>query len=193
MLAADIAGQGSEQELMRQVRQNPEVGLAAALEAYGGLVKAVCSRALGEASPQDVEECVAEVFWRLYQNGSAWQPERSLKSWLCGIARHVALDKRRAMIRRPAVAKPAEELGLIADPVDFVEQLEAADRQRLVQECVGELGEPDRQIFIRRYFWGEKTAAIAAGLRLDAKAVENRLYRGRQRLRQALLERGISL
>lgn len=191
MLAADIAEQ--ERELARQVRQNPEVGLAAALEAYGGLVKATCRRALGEASPQDVEECVAEVFWRFYQSAATWQPERSLKSWLCGIARHVALDKRRAMIRRPAVAKPAEELAGIADPVDLVERLEAADRRRLVRECVGELAEPDRQIFIRRYFWGEKTAVIAAGLRLDVKAVENRLYRGRQRLRQALLERGISL
>lgn len=179
-----------EEQLMRLVRQDPEQGLAAAIAAYGGLVKAVCRRVLG-SSPEDVEECVAEVFWRLYQGAEAWQPGRSLKSWLCGIARHVALDKRRSLARRPE--QPDCELGLIADPGDLVEQLEAADRERLVRECVSGLGEPDRQIFIRRYFWGEKTAVIAAGLQLDTKAVENRLYRGRQRLRAALLERGISL
>lgn len=182
----------ADEELMAEIRQNPEQGLAAALEVYGGLVKAVCRRALGGASPQDVEECVAESFWRLYKSAASWQSGRSLKSWLCGIARHIALDRRRSLCRLVPVSEGAE-LEQLADPADLVEQLGTLEQRRLVQECVCALAEPDRQIFIRRYFWGEKVGAIAAALQLPPKTVENRLYRGRQRLRTALLERGISV
>ena len=168
-----------EQGLLMAIRQQPEQGLAAAIEQYGGLV-------------QDVEECTSEVFWRFYQNADNFQTERSLKSYLCGIARHVAIDRLRQLGRTDWQQLPQEAnaRGVWADPAD---ELAAADCQRLVQQCVDALPQPDRDIFILRYYFGERVSAIAGRLGLETKAVENRLYQGRLRLKKALVERGIEL
>lgn len=191
-------GGQDERELAELLRQRPEQGLAAALDEYGALVKSICRRALGgAAAAEDVEECVAEAFWRLYQRRGAIRSEYGLKSWLCGIARHVALDKRRELARRTAGgdmpagvdAVDLPDMSDLSDPAEFAAR---AELRRTVQECVDGLGQPDRKIFIMRYYFGDKVADIAHTLGLDAKAVENRLYRGRLRLKTALLERGIS-
>ena len=172
----------------------PELDLAAAIEQYGGLVQAVIRRTLGagNANAQDVEECISEVFWRLHQNAGNFQPERSLKSYLCGIARHVAIDKLRQLGRTDWQQLPQDEnaLGVWVDPAD---EVAAAERQRLVQQCVDALAQPDRDIFILRYYFGERVNVIASRLGLSAKSVENRLYQGRLRLKKALIERGVEL
>ena len=115
-----------------------------------------------------------------------------MKSYLCGIARHVAIDRLRQLGRTDWLQLPQDEnaLGVWADPAD---ELAAADRQQLVQQCVDALPQPDRDIFILRYYFGERVNAIASRLGLEAKAVENRLYQGRLRLKKALVERGIEL
>lgn len=189
-----------EQALLLLIRQQPEQGLAEAIKQYGGLVQAVVRRVLGNACQQDVEECVSEVFWRLYQSvGKANQFEagRSLKSYLCGIARHVALDRCRRLSRTAWQEMPPENAGRAgladlagADPAD---QLAASDQKRLVQQCVDAMPQPDRDIFILRYYFGEQVKNIAARLGLESKAVENRLYQGRRRLKKTLLERGVEL
>jgi RNA polymerase sigma-70 factor (ECF subfamily) len=53
------------------------------------------------------------------------------------------------------------------------------------------LEEPDSEIFIRRYIFGEKTSAVASGLGMDAKAVENRLFRGKNKLKSILRKGGV--
>ena len=52
---------------------------------------------------------------------------------------------------------------------------------------------PDREIFLRRYYLYEKVNDIATRLNLSAKVVEHKLARGRQRLREKLMKRGVSL
>lgn len=179
-----------ERSLICLVRQQPEQGLAQAIKQYGGLVQAVIRRKLGAANTQDVEECTSEVFWRFYQNIEKFKPDGSVKSYLCGIARHVALDKLRQLGRVDWQQLPSDEdaLGVWVDPAD---EVAAAERQRLVQQCVDALPQPDRDVFILRYYFGERVNTIASRLGLSAKAVENRLYQGRQRLKKALVERGI--
>ena len=58
---------------------------------------------------------------------------------------------------------------------------------------VNEMEEPDRMIFIRRYYYVERIRCIAEAVGLSEKAVERRLARGRARLRDALLKEGVIL
>ena len=50
------------------------------------------------------------------------------------------------------------------------------------------LGEPDRALFVRYYYEGEKLKTIAAELGLSQTAAKQRLFRGRKALRAALQE-----
>ena len=53
-------------------------------------------------------------------------------------------------------------------------------------EAVSTLEEPDRQILIRRYEYGQKPREIALALGLSVKQVNNRLYRAKRKLRDLL-------
>lgn len=177
----------TEQELCALIRQEPGQGLAVAIERYGGLVKAVLYRMLG-SRPQDIEDCMGTVFCRLWQNAGMLESEKGgIKPWLCRVARNAAID----LLRRegePLLSLEEQQLG---QQDDLTEEAERRFNAGLVQRTVDAMEEPDRTIFIRRYFYLERVRHIAAALGLSEKAVERRLARGRERLRGELLEKGV--
>ena len=83
-------------DLKQLIIDNPEQGLSAALELYAPLVKSIVCRLLGTENRQDTEECIADIFFKLYRGIAAFDPTAgTIKGYLCGIARHTALDYRR--------------------------------------------------------------------------------------------------
>lgn len=79
----------------------------------------------------------------------------------------------------------AEEIEL-ADPLGVPEALLAGERRAALNAAVDALAEPDREILLRRYYFGQKPREIAAALGLDKKQVDNRLYQTKRRLRASV-------
>lgn len=52
--------------------------------------------------------------------------------------------------------------------------------------AINALGEPEREILIRRYYYEQKPKEIALALNMSAKQVDNRLYQTKLKLREAL-------
>lgn len=77
--------------------------------------------------------------------------------------------------------KGPEELSL------WGEEPEEWERLRL---CLEELEERDREMVIRRYYYEQKPAEIAAAFGLSKKQVENRLYCVKRKLRKRMEKRG---
>ena len=63
---------------------------------------------------------------------------------------------------------------------------------KLVLAALNTLPEPDREIFIRRYFYMEKIIDIAEVLHLNVQTVGTKLFRGKKKLERALKERGVA-
>ena len=61
------------------------------------------------------------------------------------------------------------------------------ETRRVLIAAVNALGEPDREILVRRYYYEQKPKEIALALNLSVKQVNNRLYHTKQKLREALL------
>ena len=78
-----------------------------------------------------------------------------------------------------------EEIEL-ADPLGVPEALLAGERRAALNAAVDALAEPDREILLRRYYFGQKPREIAAALGLDKKQVDNRLYQTKRRLRASV-------
>ena len=55
-----------------------------------------------------------------------------------------------------------------------------------IRGAVDGMGEPDREIFLRHYYYCQSVADIAAALDMNANTVKTRLRRGRERLRAEL-------
>ena len=63
--------------------------------------------------------------------------------------------------------------------------------EAILHTCLENMKEPDKSVFLYRYFYGFKIDDIANILNLPAKKVENILYHGKKKLRNYLQERGI--
>ena len=135
-------------------------------------------------SVQDVEECVADAFIYLWEHPGKFDPRRgSLKSLLCIIVRSRAIDRYREIARRDTLSL---EETVLADSFGMQEALMREETRRELLAAVNALGEPGREILVRRYYYNQKPREIALALGLTVKQVDNSLYRSKRQLRDAL-------
>ncbi|MGN0679643.1 MAG: sigma-70 family RNA polymerase sigma factor [Oscillospiraceae bacterium] len=165
---------------------NPEKGLKALMKQYGGLVYAVVKRCLPEFCEADVEECAAGVFSEFYLELEKYDPSKgSIKAWLCVIARHNALD----FARKNLQSLPLEEEIAVSETT-LESNLEEYELRKAVLEAVKSLGEPDREILLRKFYLGESSKQIAAHLKMSVSNVDVRTSRAVDKLRKNLKDWG---
>ena len=162
----------------------------AALVSYRPAVRALIAHVLGAGlSHADVEDCTSEALRRALEGYARLQPGAALRPWLLGIARHVALDARRARgraRRRDASADDLEPLDRIeAQQPDPHEQAVLAERTLRVQQAFGLLPTAQRQA-LSLHADGLGYRAIASELNVPIGTVCTWIARGRQTLARAL-------
>lgn len=179
-----------EQELIELLKEDPETGISEALLCYGGAVETICRNFLYDCQEMDIEEAVADTFLKLWKAKERIGRQKGLKSYLYEIARNTARDKRRALNKASIYTLEEVELNLKA-PLDVEAEFIRKSNERILHECLNDTEEPDRSIFVLRYFYGVAIKDIAGKLEMAPKRVENILYRGKERLEKVLNERGI--
>jgi len=179
-----------ENRIWKLLKTDPERGLNLAMDHFGPAVKWIAKTVLGADAQQDVEECIAETFVRLWRSADDFDGTAgtTLYSYTCGIARHVAID----MVRRRPKETPVEEAIESDFEPDFAEELAAQENRQEVLQVVDRMELPDREIFLYRYWLELPIKQIAERLGLTEKQVENRLFRGKKTIRERLKERGIT-
>lgn len=180
-----------DRELLELLRHSPEAGMSALMEQYAGLVYAVVRGRLPADlfCPADVESCAVDAFSEFYLDLDRYSPEKgSIRAWLCVIARHNALDLvRRRCRERDALPLDGEQE--IADAGALPESgLEDRELRAALLETVNELGEPDREIILRKFYLGQSSREIAAGLDMTVSGVDTRTHRAIGKLRKKLSE-----
>jgi RNA polymerase sigma-70 factor (ECF subfamily) len=142
----------------------------------------------------EAEELAQETFVRVFRNARSFKPDRSFAVWLYTIATNLVRDRVRRQTRRPQVSFEAQ---VSADGATLRDVLpgqgpspadHAASRERVqaVRDAIANLPEELRLPLILSEFDDLSHAEIAAITGGTPKAVEMRLYRARQSLRQSL-------
>lgn len=181
-----------EKLLIDKIKQNPKDGLMDAFELFGPLVKGIVVKTLGRSKARDIEECISDTFIKLWQSIDLYDEQRgSLRAFITIIARNTAIDRYRRSHSRIAM-HPIDDMNPVAaqDTEDTAIQ---KINHEIVREAVNDLPEPDREIFYRRYFLAKKVNDIAYNMKLNSKRVEKRLYKGKQKLRKLLINKGINI
>lgn len=172
------------------LREHPEEGCRLLLKQYTGLVLAICRRKLGGCcTAEDLEELTADILFAFYQKRDQISPEKGIRALLTVMASRRCIDRYRSLTAKPSGSElPLDDAAdTIPDeaPAPDVQAVQNDDRRRVMQ-AVHALGEPDSEIIIRKYFYGETAAEIGARLSMRTGTVEMRLTRARQKLRTML-------
>ena len=172
-----------EDEIVRLLRSRDEAGAAALLKHYGPLMRYIIAPILPD--PQDREECLSEVSMRVWSRVAQFDPARgSWTAWLTAITRNTARNYHRSAQHRPGTQAIPE--GTPAPEASPEETLIQAERRAALHDALARLGQNDRALFYRKYYYLQSTAQIAAELGMTARAVEGRLYRLKKQLRRML-------
>ena len=86
----------------------------------------------------------------------------------------------------PALPLDEEIVGQMASEEQIEEDLEAAHLQKTLLRHIRDLGEPDAQILLLRYFYGCNSAEIARTLRMHPVTVRVRMSRALRKLKERL-------
>jgi len=173
--------------ILRGLRSKDPASLEKLMDKYIPYVSAIVWNFLrASMTKEDAEEVVSDVFLAAWNQAKDIRPN-ALKPWLGAVARNKARQK----LRSAGFDLPLEEDVLDIPAGDTPEErMTRAEEARLVREAVDYLGQPDREIFLRHYWYAQSLGEIGAQLHLNESTIKTKLRRGRQRLKEILQKWG---
>lgn len=180
-----------EKQVIKLLKQSPEEGLKMAIEIYGSAVKTICTNILDNLEKEDIEEAISDTFFKLWKNIDNFKTNKntSLKSYVYAIARNVCFDKlRRLNLNLSLFDIDENNLGV---SINMYDEYAKIQNEKIIKETLNKFKEPDKSIFILRFFYFEKIKNIALKLNLNEKKIENILHRSKNKLKDELIKGGI--
>ncbi len=175
---------------MGQLQAGDDAALAPLMQRWELPVKRFIFRLVG--STTEAEDLAQEVFFRIYTKRSTYRSGAKFSTWCFSIAANQAKNRLRWWKRRPTLSLSAwmDTGGDTEDQSAAGAQAsdEAVRHERIatVQAAVAALPLDLRTALVLFEYEQQSMVEIAAALGCTPKAVENRLYRARQKLQQQL-------
>lgn len=168
-----------DKELLRIMRQNPEHGISLVMKQYAALSYYIVKQKLSDFPPEEVEECVSDVFLAFYHQYTAIDLERgSIKGFLSVLSRRKAIDRWRRLAGKETL--PLQE------EITASASLEAQEERKILLDAVLALGDPDAKIVILKYYFGYPTKKIAEIFGLKENTVDQKVRRSLAKVRTIL-------
>ena len=174
--------------LIARVSAGDQLALESLYDETSALVYSVALRVLRD--PSSASEVVVDVFARLAQRASTYDPERgSPTTWLVMQTRTRAIDRYRldAKMRSREVSLSAEmENEIHSSTEDSAEVSARAEVQRSIRAALALLTAPQRRVIEIAYYSGLSQSQIAALLGEPLGTVKTRIRTAMRRLRELL-------
>jgi RNA polymerase sigma factor (sigma-70 family) len=160
------------------------------IEELRALIRTVVASILREhVHHPDVEDCTHETLRRALEGEERLREPNALRSWVVGIARHVALDTIRARKKQSLriVSNQSEQDVSYPDPQPMADEvLERARQHALVQQAMQSLPETTRKALVMFHLEGKSYQEIADLLHVPLGSVATWVTRGRKLIAQRL-------
>jgi RNA polymerase sigma-70 factor (ECF subfamily) len=180
---AEIA---EDAELVEQFRRGDDTAFDRIVQRYAGQIAAMANRLLGW--PGDVDDITQDVFVSAYIGLRKFRGDCSLRSWLFVITINKCRSHRyKTILRLKRFSRPPEaEREIPGRAVDS--DLTDAETFERVRRAVRILPPKCREVVVLRYLQELPTDEICRILGISTNALQVRLNRARERLRQQLGE-----
>ena len=175
-----------EGKILKRLKAGDEAALGWFIERYTGYVSSIVHSLIGQSMGQaDIEEVTADVFLAMWESREKLRPGK-LRPWLSAVARHTALNR----LRQRHIDLPFEEDILVINSPGPETTYTEKELAQIVRRAVDSLPYPEREIFLRHYYYGQKVKDIARQLGINESTVKTKLRRGREALGRSLQEGG---
>lgn len=129
-------------------------------------------------------ECLNDVLLKIWDNAKYFdRPSDNLPNWVMAITKYSAID----ILRREVKHSNKVSLAFAVDS-SYDDSLDKLHEIMEIKNKINKMDEPDKSIFIRRFFNDESTKKISKDLGVSEKFINLRVFRGRKRLLKELKE-----
>jgi RNA polymerase sigma-70 factor, ECF subfamily len=178
----------SEGNVLRELGRRNQQAIEFVIDNYSRSVYSLVHNILRESgSREDMDECVSEVFSEVWNKFDSYDEDRgSLKTWVLIISKYKALDYRRKL-SKDIISVCCDDVE-IASPRFVEDEIISQYTKMEVIRAINSLGDIDKKIFMKKYFYYETSDTIAKSFNITREAVDNRLSRGRKKIKQILIK-----
>ncbi len=173
-----------EEKIIELLKKDDFEALRELIISYTPFVSSILARIL-KNKDRDIDELTADVFLAVWDNRRKLEAGK-LKSYLGVISRNKAFS----LLRKEREELPLEEDILIYDNENIELRVEQKELSKLLKEALQSLPTAHRELFVRHYYYGQTVSEAAEEMDINESTAKSWLKRGRERLKEALAEKG---
>ena len=168
----------ADRECLERLQAGDQAALAELFDRYGALLHPLALRITGSAATTD--EVLFEVWMQVLRRSVPYEPSRGVASWLAGLVRVRALERRPAGGAQVEADAPADTNG----PIEVSpERVELADRAtEVLATCDGY----ERSVLELAFYEGLTQTEISSRMGVTVSDVGNWTRKGLDRLQAAI-------
>lgn len=144
----------------------------------------------------DAEECVNDTYLGAWNTIPPQNPN-PLLTYICRIVRNISIKRyhqNTAKKRNSYYDVALDELeNCLPSATTVQDEVNANELTELFDDFLDGLDKTNRVMFVRRYWFSDSISDIAAMFKMNNHAVTVRLSRTREKLRQYLIEKGVTI
>lgn len=174
-----------DKKMIKKIRKKDTKGLDYIINVYSKKVYFLVNKIIGIYGKEEVEECVSDVFFSIWNDIEQYDEKRGeFSSFIFMKTKYKALDYKRKLDKTHISVEVLEDnisTGTTAEDIVMNKEYNLE-----IIEIINNFKEPDKTYFYLRYFMYYKIDDIAEKFKTTRASVENRLYRCRLKIRDIL-------
>lgn len=181
----------SDSSIIEMIFERNEQALSVTDEKYGALCRKLAYDIIGDY--EEVKECVNNSYYQLWNAIPPARP-KSLKAYLCGIVRNVAVkvgrDRKNYNSKQTHLSELAE---IFADVQNVEKMVDGKMLRTYINEFLSQQKEANRNVFVMRYYYNCSIRDISLSLGIKEGTVKTKLFRMKDELKGFLKGKGYNV
>jgi RNA polymerase sigma-70 factor (ECF subfamily) len=178
-------GVENDEELVTRALNNDQAAFARLFEKYYDVVVSVAYTILDNIDA--AKDCAQEAMMEAGQNLPKLREKAKFANWIYGIARNKAMYYRQRQKLHTEALKVKTDESRRLKPVNCPsEQMSRSEKAESIRRALTEVPEIYREVLVLKYIDGRSHVDIATLLDISPAAVDKRLMRGKDMLKESL-------
>lgn len=167
-------------QLLTMIKRNDKTALKVLYDEANGKLLGIIMRIIHDR--YEAEECLQEVFVKIWEQADKYSGTGSAWGWLCVLTRNAALDQLRRLRAHPHISTDDHDNTLL----NTLFNEEDLNQEHSIQRCLSRLKEQPRQAILLSFIHGYSHGELSAQLNTPLGTIKAWVRRGLLELKTCL-------